>query len=204
MRSTVVLTGALLAGLAVLPGVARAQSSGADVCFLRGATPAEAAERPSPLRTTTITMGGQTATLCYGAPSARDRTVMGELVPYGEPWRTGANEATAIHLPFAASLGEVDLEPGSYSIYTIPSEGEWQVVVNRSVERWGIPISADVRGADVGSFTVTPTRAPEFTETLDISWAPHGEGMGHLILQWENTRIEIPVHQAGVARHDHG
>jgi hypothetical protein len=166
-------------------------------CFLR-ASPEEAAQRPSPLGEVEIAIGDQSALLCYGRPSARERTVMGELVPYGSPWRSGANEATAIHLPFAAEIGGVAVEAGSYSIYTIPGESEWEVVINGSVERWGIPISDEVRAEDVGSFTVTPSETAEMVETLTYTWEAHGEGMGHIVMQWENTRVEIPVHGPGM------
>lgn len=199
MRSNTAAAVAFATGLLILPGALQAQN--ADACFLRGATAAEAAERPSPLGVLTFSLGEHEATLCYGRPSANDRVVMGELVPFGEPWRTGANEATAIHLPFAATIGGVAVEPGSYSIYTIPAEGEWEVVVNAGVERWGIPINGDVRAQDVGSFTRSAAATDDFVETLTFTWEAHGEGMGHLVMEWENTRVEIPVHMAGMGHH---
>lgn len=167
-------------------------ASEALTCWLRQGTMEEAAERPSPLRETTIALGGQEAKLCYGAPSTRGRTVFGELVTFGVPWRSGANEATALHLPFAAVVGDIALEPGSYSLYTVPGEEEWGVVVNGTAERWGIPISEEVRAADIGSFTV-PRESTEMVETLTYEWEPGGEGFGHLVLLWETTRVPIPV-----------
>lgn len=196
MHTKTSFAAAVAAALTMLPGALQAQN--VEACFLRGATAAEAAERPSPLGVVAITMGDHEATLCYGRPSANDRTVMGGLVPFGEPWRTGANEATAIHIPFAATIGDVAVEPGSYSLYTIPGEGEWEIVVNRVVERWGIPISAEVRAEDVGSFTRSVAATADFVETMTFTWASHGEGMGHIVLEWENTRMEIPVHVAGM------
>lgn len=201
MRTTLIVVGAAWAGLALLPRGAAAQPPAGDVeaCFLAGATLAEAAERPSPLKTIGITMGDQVATLCYGAPSARGRTIMGDLVPYGEEWRMGANEATAIHMPFGGTIGSVEVEPGSYSLFAVPAaDGEWEIVVNRSVERWGIPIDADVRAHDVGSFTTTVKPTTSFTETLDYFWQSHGMGMGHLVMRWEQTQIEISIHLPGV------
>jgi hypothetical protein len=164
-------------------------------CFLRGATAAEALQRPSPLGATVVTLGGQDAKLCYGRPNAKGRKIMGELVPFGTPWRMGANEATALHLPFAAEIGGVKVEPGVYSLYAIPGEKEWEIVVNRQFERWGIPINEGVMAANVGSFKrpVAATSAP--VEQLTFTWASHGEAMGHLVMEWENTRVEIPVHK---------
>ncbi len=73
----------------------------------------EAEARPSPRGQTTFTLNGQEGLLCYGRPSANDRVVMGELVPYGAPWRLGADEATAIYLPVPARIGDVQVEPGA-------------------------------------------------------------------------------------------
>lgn len=176
-----------------------ATSSTQDMaCFIRGATPEEAADRSSPLADVEITFGDQSALLCYGRPSARERTVMGELVPFGAPWRSGANEATAIHLPFPAEIGGVAVEPGSYSIYTIPGESEWEIVINGVVERWGIPISDEVQAENVGSFTRPAAETDAMVETLTYTWESHGAGMGHIVMEWENTRVEIPVHGPGM------
>jgi len=196
MRAHPVLVSVVLTLLlpALAPAVGQAQDT---PCFLARATVAEAAERPSPLGTVTITMGGETATLCYGRPFARDRTVMGELVPFHRPWRTGANEATALHLPFAATVGGVELDPGSYSLYTIPGENEWEIVLNESVERWGVPISNEVREADVGSFTRPAESTDSMVDQLTFRWEPRGEAMGHLVMEWERTRVEIPVERIG-------
>jgi hypothetical protein len=166
-------------------------------CWLSRGTMAEAQERPSPLRETTLTLGGQVAKLCYGAPSARGRTIFGELEAFGVPWRSGANEATALHLPFAVSVGDIALEPGSYSIYSIPGEEAWEVVVNGTAERWGIPISDEVRAADIGSVTLA-RESTELVETLTYAWEQESEGAGHLVLLWETTRVAIPVRLGGM------
>ena len=196
MRTLLPLGGLLTFGLLLAPTHTQAQD--AEACWLRGATPAEAAERPSPLGVTAIPMGDAEATLCYGRPSAKGRTVMGGLVPLGEAWRTGANEATAIHLPFAATIGDVAVEPGSYSIYTVPGETEWEIFVTPSFDRWGIPISADVQGTVLGSFTRPVAATTDMVEMFTMSWASHGEMMGHVVMEWENTRVEFPIHMAGM------
>jgi len=157
-------------------------------CFLRGATPEEAAERPSPLRTLSFSYEGGEALLCYSAPSARGREIMGKLVPFGEPWRTGANEPTAIHLTGAISIGGVDLKPGSYAIYTVPGEDGWQFFLNSAYERWGIPITDEVRATEVGSFIVAPAATDGMVEMLTFS---HKDGA--IVLEWEHTRLEISV-----------
>ena len=196
MRSLSLAPAALAAFVFALASPLRAQD--VSGCFLRGATAAEAGQRPSPLGATVITLGGQEAKLCYGRPKVNGRTIMGELVPIGTPWRMGANEATALHIRFAAEIGGVKVEPGVYSLYAVPGEKEWEIVVNRQYERWGIPINGGVTAADVGSFKrpVAATSGP--VEQLTFTWISHGENMGHLVLEWENTRVEIPIHKAGM------
>ncbi len=184
-----------LAALALAAAPVRAQDISA--CYLTSATPAEAMQRPSPLGATSIMLGGEEATLCYGRPSAKDRKVMGGLVPWGTPWRMGANEATALHLPFPADIGGVQVSPGDYSLYAVPDEGTWKIVVNRSAERWGIPINDDVRRADVGSFDRPVERIPEMVEQLSYVWTQDGPDSGRIVMTWEHTRLEIPVRLRG-------
>ena len=102
----------------------------------------------------------------------------GGLVPYGELWRAGANEATAIHLDGPATVGGVSLAAGSYSLYALPNEGEWEIFLNSNYERWGIPISDEVRTTDVGSFTATPEATDEMVETLTYSFESTGPSSG--------------------------
>ncbi len=175
------------------PTVAATDSAAAASCWLQGATMDEARARPSPLGEVRFSLSGQEGLLCYGRPLAKGRTVMGDLVPYGAPWRLGANEATAIHLPFAANIGTVAVEPGSYSLYAVPGATEWEIVVNSNVQRWGIPINEEVMGANVGSFKapVSPTAA--MVEQLTFTWEGAGDSAGQLIMEWENARVSIPV-----------
>lgn len=169
-------------------------TAGGDLsCFLRGATVEEAEGRTSPLRQLEFSYSGGEGLLCYGAPSARDREVMGALVPYGEPWRAGANEPTTLHLSAPTTVGGVSLDAGSYSLYTVPGESEWEWFLNSNYERWGIPISPDVRGTEVGSFTTTPEATGQMVETLNYAWED-----GAIVMTWENTRVEIPVGSGGM------
>jgi hypothetical protein len=168
-------------------------------CHRAGATPEEAAQRPSPLEETPFTFEGGQGLLCYGAPSARGRRIMGDLVPYGEPWRAGANEATAIHLTAPARVGGVALEAGSYSLYTVPNESEWEFIVNPSWERWGIPIDAEVRLTEIGSFRATPAVTDGMVETLTYTFVPNADGTGgEIVMEWESARLSFPVEGGGM------
>ncbi|HSG07535.1 MAG TPA: DUF2911 domain-containing protein [Longimicrobiales bacterium] len=166
----------------------------APACVLQGATMAEALERPSPIREVSFSVGGHDGLLCYGAPSARGRVILGEIEPFGTPWRMGANEPTTLHLTGPTQVGGVTLEAGSYSLYAIPGETEWTIFLNSNVDRWGIPIGDDVRATEVGSFTapVEATDAP--VETLTFSFVPSEDGaMGDFVVEWESARVKFPV-----------
>lgn len=167
----------------------------ASSCFLNGASMEEAQARPSPLQEVDFSVGGHDGTLCYGAPSANGRQVMGALVPFGEPWRLGANEATALHLTGPAQIGGVNLEAGSYSLYSVAGETEWTFYLNSAVERWGIPIGDDIRATEVGSFKAPVEATDGMVERLTFTFAPWEDGtMGDLVVEWENTRVKFHLH----------
>ncbi len=144
--------------------------------------------RQSPLQELSFSYDGGEGLLCYGAPSARERVVMGDLVPYGEVWRLGENEATALHLSTAATVGGVALGPGSYSLYATPGETEWEFHLNAEYDRWGIPIDAVVQSTEVGSFMATPSATAEMVETMTFE---HVDGA--LRFSWESTQVDIPL-----------
>ncbi|HKK27013.1 MAG TPA: DUF2911 domain-containing protein [Gemmatimonadota bacterium] len=172
-----------------------AQAQEAPACRFQ-APEEELSGRASPPDSASVRLGDATAVLCYGAPSARGREVVGGLVPYGRPWRMGANEPTTLHLPFAAELGGVRLEPGSYSLYAIPGESEWTIVVNGDTERWGIPIDDEVRAADVGSFTVRPETLAEPVERLTMGMEPAGGDSARVTVRWERTGFSFALRRA--------
>ena len=162
-------------------------------CWVRGGTTADAAARPSPLGEVRFTLGGQEGLLCYGRPLAKGRTVMGGLVPYGEPWRLGANEATSIHLPFNATIGGVAVDAGTYSMYAVPGQTEWEFVLNRQVERWGIPIDDAVMQGNAGSFKRPVASTSASVDQLTFRWEGTSDSAGQLVMEWEKTQLTIPV-----------
>lgn len=152
--------------------------------------------RASPPDSASVRLGDATVKICYGAPSVRDREIMGGLVPFDEPWRMGANEPTTLHLPVAAEVGGVRLDPGSYALYAVPGESEWTIVVNADPERWGVPIDEEVRAQDVGSFTAQPETTEAPVERMRISLEPAEDGGATATLEWETTRVSFPIRPA--------
>jgi len=201
MRSQIAAAAA--AALLLLPGGGTAQAHGAHGAHgahaghseLQCAAPrGDVAARASPYDSVQAHLGDGMVKVCYGRPSVLGRTLVGgEPHPYGEPWRLGANEATAIHLSFPAEIGGVRVEPGSYSLYAIPGASEWQIVVNAAAERWGIPISPEVRAQDVGSVTVAAETLASPVELLTIHLQDAGSDTLHMVVEWEGWRIRVPI-----------
>lgn len=151
--------------------------------------------RPSPYDSTLIDLGGSQAKLCYGRPSMNGRQIFGGLVPYDTIWRTGANEATTLHLPVRAEIAGIQVEPGSYSLYTVPGREDWTVIVNGSISQWGIEsaYTPPVRAQEVARAPVSAEQTTAPVETLLITAEPTGPGAADLVLDWENTRVRIPI-----------
>jgi hypothetical protein len=176
----------------IAPGTGAAQSETTQACWARG-TPERIAARPSILDSVSVQLGTGSVKVCYGRPRKNDRQIMGGLVPFGEPWRMGANEATVIHMPAAGSIAGVNVPAGSYSLYAIPAEKDWQIVVNSVTQRWGIPINATVREKDVGSGVVPAGSAPSSEDQMRLSFEKRGDKAADLVLHWDLTRVRIPV-----------
>ena len=152
--------------------------------------------RQSPYDSTRVTVGDHQALVCYGRPSARGRTMIGgEAVPYGRLWRTGANEPTIIHLDFPADIAGIAVEPGAYSLYSVPGESEWVIVVNRAVDQWGheSAYTPEIEAQEVGRATVPAGTTSEHVEQFTITSEEAADSVANLILEWENTRVEIPI-----------
>jgi hypothetical protein len=90
--------------------------------------------RPSPNATVSQTVGVTHITIDYSSPGVKDRTIWGELVPFGEVWRTGANEVTSITFDDPVKINGNELPAGTYGIHTIPSETEWEIIFSKDTE----------------------------------------------------------------------
>ncbi|MEM7417572.1 MAG: DUF2911 domain-containing protein [Gemmatimonadota bacterium] len=166
----------------------------------------ELAARPSPFDSVHVAVGEANAKVCYSRPSARERVVFGGLVPWDMLWRTGANEPTLLYLDAPAQIAGIAVEPGRYSIYTVPSQSEWQVVVNASTAQWGqtrdvtLPdgnvsrnaYTSDVEAEEVGRAPIQTT-AVDYVEMFTTSFGTPAAGSVDLHFEWEETRIIVPI-----------
>ncbi|HUG41773.1 MAG TPA: DUF2911 domain-containing protein [Longimicrobiales bacterium] len=162
------------------------------------ATGSDLAGRSSPYDSATIAVGEGQAKVCYSRPALRGRTMIGgEAVPYDTLWRTGANEPTIIHLSTAAEIAGMRVEPGSYSLYTVPRQGEeWTLIVNRSTSQWGheLRYTPEVRAQEVGRAQVHVENVEQPVEQFTIR-AMEGGDTG-LVIEWQNSRIHVPISPA--------
>ena len=130
---------------------------------------------------------GANISIEYGRPSLKGRSEA-ELMPKGEEWRTGADEATTLKTDKALMFGSLHVNPGTYTLYTVPGDTNWQLVISKKTGQWGIPYP---KGEDVGRarMTVSKTAAPVEMLTINIEDTPKG---GTLHIEWGSTRASIP------------
>jgi hypothetical protein len=147
---------------------------------------AQEKKRTSPPATAEGTIGEAKVTVAYSAPSADGRKVMGGLVPYGEVWRTGANNATTVELSKALKVEGKELAAGKYELFTIPSENEWVIVFQKATGQWGA--YSYNKDNDVLRVNVKPGKTKEFVEQFKIAVEKDG-----LALSWENTLVKVSL-----------
>ncbi len=152
--------------------------------------------RASPLAGVRFDFEGGHGKVCYGRPSLHGRRMLGgEAVPYGQLWRTGANEPTTLHLDAPARLGPLPLLPGSYALYTVPAAAQWLVIVNRAIRQWGLEseYTDALRAREVGRFAVPVETLETPVETFTVRPVVSALGARELVLEWERARVRLPL-----------
>ena len=125
----------------------------------------------------------------YSQPSKRDRVIFGELVPYGKVWRTGANEATEITFDKDVTFGGKSLKAGTYTLFTIPNEKEWTVIINSQLNQEGASEYDKYKDKDVAQITVPSTKTNGVVEKLTFSFTPAND----LVIAWDDRQITVPI-----------
>ena len=146
--------------------------------------------QPSPWSETEQMVGLAKVSVVYSRPSMKGRKIFGDLVPFDEIWRTGANAATKITFDDPLVINGGKIEPGAYSLYTIPGKTSWTIILNKNTGSWGTG-GYDTKD-DVVRMQVTPTNIPT-TETFTIDFSDLGDGTANLNLYWENTKVTIGI-----------
>lgn len=148
---------------------------------------------PSPTCKVSQEVGLIKIDLDYSRPSAKGRKVFGDLVPFGEMWRTGANSSTKIAFSEAVKVGGVELAKGTYALYTIPGEKEWNVIFYKNTSFGGVP-GKDFNDADVAvRFNVPAAPQRDMVETFTININNLRNNGADLELSWEYTKVVVPI-----------
>jgi hypothetical protein len=152
---------------------------------------ADEAKKPaSPPMKAETKIAGKTITVNYSAPSRRNRVIMGGLVPYGEVWRTGANAATTLTTEADLMVGSVHVPAGTYTLYTIPTAGDWTLIINKQTGQWGTQYD---KSQDLGRVQMTVKPVKNTVETFNIGLKPTAGKNGVLTLTWENAEAVVPI-----------
>ncbi|WP_276365642.1 DUF2911 domain-containing protein [Chryseolinea sp. H1M3-3] len=131
------------------------------------------------------------ARVTYSRPAKNDREVFGKLVPYGKVWRTGANENTEIKFYQDVELGGKKVKAGTYSLFTIPGEKEWTIILNSDLDYWGAFKYNEKN--DVTRFTVPVASLSEPLENFSIQFEGKGDKQAVMKLGWDKTAVEVPM-----------
>jgi hypothetical protein len=143
----------------------------------------------SPPANSATRIGGKQVTIAYYAPSMHGRKVMGGLVPFGEVWCTGANWATKITTEANLEMGGLKLPAGSYSIWTIPDQKEWTLIINKQTDQFHLNYD---QTRDFGRTKMNLKTLTTPVETFKIEVRSDGGNKGTLALLWETTEVSIP------------
>jgi Protein of unknown function (DUF2911) len=147
-------------------------------------------KRPSPPGTAEVTLKNKKITIDYGRPSMKGRKVVGGLVPYGQVWRTGANEATTLTTETDLNIGGTNVPAGKYTLYTLPSEGDWKLIINKQTGQWGTVYD---ESKDFARVDLKKSALASPVEQFTISFDKKNDSTADLVLQWETTQLSISV-----------
>ena len=127
----------------------------------------------------------------FSRPSTKGRKVFGELVPFGQVWRTGANAATILSFSTEVKLGGVAVPAGSYALYSIPGKASWTIILSKSTKLWGA-IGYDAKD-DVLRFEASPAKTSRMYDSFDISFNKLTDNSADLSIKWEQTRVDFTI-----------
>jgi ABC-type sulfate transport system substrate-binding protein len=128
----------------------------------------------------------------YGQPLRKGRSIFGNLVPFGQIWRTGANEATEFTTTKDIKINGKLLKAGTYTLFTIPDAEKWTIILNGVLGQWGAYKYDEVKTANVLEFTVPVAKSEDEYEAFTIQFEENKQG-ADLVILWENTRIVAPI-----------
>jgi Protein of unknown function (DUF2911) len=166
-----------------------------SVCFAALAAPNVSAQdkgsRPSPPAKAECKLtDGKTVKVDYSSPRMKGRKIYGGLVPYGQVWRAGANEATTFVTDTDINVGGTTVAAGSYTIFTIPGEDKWTLVISKKTGEWGTQYPGPEN--DLARIDMKVAKLPSPVENFTIAFDENG-GNCTMRMDWENTRASVNI-----------
>lgn len=147
---------------------------------------------PSPAATVTQRVGLTDVTVKYSRPSVKGRKIFGTTLPYGKPWRAGANNATVVSFKDEVTVQGIKVPAGDYALYAIPNATEWVLVLNKNTSLGGNTHQyKDIE--DVARIKVKPLTLPNKVETFTINFTDLTPSTANLELAWENTAVKLKI-----------
>lgn len=146
--------------------------------------------RPSPKASVTQTVGVTDVSIQYSSPAVKGRKVWGELVPYGEVWRTGANENTTITFSTPVKIGGTELPKGTYGLQTIPTANEWTVIFSKDAELWG---AFNYKPENDALRIQAKPEPADFSERMVFSFEDTTDTATKVVLRWEKLQVPFTI-----------
>ncbi len=147
--------------------------------------------QPSPTQTLKQNFGLGSIELNYSRPAKKGRKIMGDLVPFGKVWRTGANNATTLTFSDDVTIGGTEIKAGKYGLLTIPDAGKWTIIISKDVNV--SQPSAYKQENDVVRVQADVVKTPFSVENFTINFADITGGSCNLEMMWENTYVRLPI-----------
>jgi hypothetical protein len=147
--------------------------------------------RPSPPAKAECALAdGKSITVDYSSPRMKGRKIYGGLVPFGEVWRAGANEATTFVTTADLTVGGKAVPAGSYTIFTLPTADKWTLIISKKTGEWGTAYPGE--GDDLARVDMKVSKLASPVENFTISFEKAGAGCT-MNLDWESTRASVAI-----------
>jgi Protein of unknown function (DUF2911) len=175
----------------------RSLASIITVCLTAVAATAQDKPRVSPTQTVKAQIDGADVSITYGAPFTKDpktgepRKIWGGLVPYGQVWRTGANEATTLTTTKDLEIGGTTVPAGSYTLFTLPEEkGATKLIINKQTGQWGTKYD---QSQDLARVDLTKKTSAKQVDQFAMAITSESKGSHNLSMRWETTEFSVPI-----------
>ena len=151
-------------------------------------------KRPSPPGTAQVTLNGKNISVDYSRPSMKGRKIFGSgdgfLVPYGQVWRAGANEATTLKTAADLDIGGTNVPAGTYTLFVLPEQNKWTLIISKKTGEWGIPYPGADQDLVRVDMKVSATSSP--VENFTIAFDKAASGCT-LRMEWETSRATVDI-----------